>query len=71
MIISNAHAKIYVSAFDSIQILCLEDSINGVGPSVICTRTLVSMKFCDYLPHTEISHLFLSLLPSNIRIPIR
>jgi hypothetical protein len=59
----NAHTKSNVSALDYIQILCHEYSTNGFGPSVICARTLVSMKFRDYLPHSEIGHVFLSIPP--------
>jgi hypothetical protein len=70
VIVTNAQTKRDLSALDYIQILYHEDSSNGIGTSVIRTRTLITMKLHDYLPHTELGHVFPSLLPPNIHIPI-
>jgi hypothetical protein len=61
----------HVSALDYIQILWHKGSINEFGTSVICARTLVSVKLRYYPPHTEIRHVFMGIIPSDICIPIR
>jgi hypothetical protein len=61
----------HVSYLDYIQILYHENPVNGIRTPVICMWTLFSMKLRDDLPHAAISHVFPSLLISDVRIPFR